>query len=311
MRARPACTRRTFLKGAAVMAPAGWALAGRAAERKQADAPAGDLPAVHLGPSLRVSRVLLDEEPFLGRGHRRYLVCKAMYQYYTDDRIAETMDQAAGLGVTAALVRTNGRVLGLLEAYRKRGGKLKHMIAEIICKEAGMESVIRRSRQEGVGAVFLGPKHSDGRIRGAGWDTLKRWLELIKEQNVLVGAATERFDTLALYEKYVGRGLLPIDFYVQTACPTDAYLAEDLDKALEAIQGVDRPVLLRRLMPADAPAADAQRVLEKAWGRLAAKDALCVGIFPRDDPAQLRRYCASAASRPASPVRQALSLSMR
>ena len=283
--------RREFLKRAGLLGAAAARLADPARQALAGPAPPA-VGTIKLGRT-EVSRLLLDEQPFLGHGHRRYLVCKAMFQYYTDERVLAALAEGGELGVSAAVVAHGGRVQGLHKQHVEGGGRVKHLLVEIIAKDVGIESVLGGCGRPGVVGAFVTPGRTDGKIRGAGWDRLKRFLELIREQNVLVGAATAGTDTLELYEKYAGKGMLPVDFYVQTACPSDEYHPRDRLKALKAIQGVSRPVIVRRVMPSDAD--DFRAVFAEVFAHLAPKDALCVSVFPKDRPDQIKQYCALAA----------------
>jgi hypothetical protein len=294
-------TRRAFLKRAGAFGAAAAALgAGRVGPLRAADAPA--MPRIRLAGT-EVSRLILDEVPFTGRGHWRYLVCKAMYQYYTDERILATLEAASASGIDTVLANTSGdgRVMGdLHERHLAEGGKVRNLLVEIISKAAAVEGIPPRVMDKAgphVRGIFVQPGYTDGKVGGNGWDTLARWLQIIRESGAPVAVGVQRPDVLPLYEKYADKGILPVDYYVLSLCPTDRYEAEDRRRALEAVEGVSRPIVARRMMEADAPADEARAILDEVLDRLAPKDGLCVGVFPKDDPRQVRRYADQVAAR--------------
>jgi len=73
------------------------------------------------------------------------------------------------------------------------------------------------------------------------------------------------------------------------------YSAEDRCKAVEAIAQIEKPVVGYKILGAGRfPAAES---LAFALKHLRARDGLCVGVFPRDNPNQIREDVALALGR--------------
>ncbi len=288
-------SRRRFLAHSAAFGAAACLLApcrSQAAGERQAPRPT--VPRIKLGDG-HVSRLILDYEPFTGHGHHRYLICKEMFQYYTPEQMRRTLDEAATYGLNAALVRSpSTRTQPIYETARAHAagdGGVRDLLYEIFGKRAGLESAVRRSgRLEHVTAVCIAPRLTDPILRGGDWRDLRSLLEDIRKQEKLVCAATARPEHLARYDGYVKKSLLPIDCYLLTACPTDDYQENDRTRALEALAGISRPVIVRRIMHADTPAREGERIVRQAFTHLAHKDGLCLSVFTRNDLDQLRRY---------------------
>lgn len=294
-------TRRDFFRAAGAAGAAAWSVGlTRTLWAQATTRPASPtVPAIAIGKQ-KFSRLMLDELPFTGNGHHRYVVCKAMFEYYTPERVLQTLKEAGRCGVDTFCVAPgrNARVLGRDEkvegydAYVADGGRVRKLVVELTGKTAALPSTIRRvADRDHVAGIFLPASKADGIIRGGrGWNSLVSWLQAMRATGRLVGVATSRTDVLDKYEKYAGKGLLPIDFYVQNVCPTFEYRAEDRRKALEAISEATRPVILRRILPADAAPKDAREALAETFEAMAPKDAVCLGVFTKDDPDQVRRY---------------------
>ena len=293
---RQPMSRREFLRRCQAL---GAALAARAAASPlHADRPAPEtMPRIRVG-TFELSRLVLDSQPFFGQGHWRYLVCKAMFQYFTDERIVETLDRAAAAGVDTMLARPGRRdgqdLYKLHEACLQRGGKLTNLLAEHVSKGTGEDYAAGLAAKKDVRCAFIGPGRTDAWFQAGsgGFRTLQRVLGKIDKAGGCTAVAVNDGDLLPDYERYADRGLLKIDLFVQTGCTSHDYPAKQREKALQAIRSVNRPVILRDVLPADAPAGQAQAVIEEVLKRLPRKDGLCLGVFPRDDPAQIDRYAA-------------------
>src|ERR1041385_1411153 len=92
--------RREFLKrgGAIGAAIAIGGAVGAAGEQQKA----ASMPTIRLG-DLEVSRLLLGTNPFFGWAHKEGDVSRLMKEWYTDERIMETLDAAAAQGGTAVV----------------------------------------------------------------------------------------------------------------------------------------------------------------------------------------------------------------
>ncbi len=281
-------TRRAFLKGSAVAAAA-TAVTGLPRGTRATAAPKA-MPTIHLG-DLEVSRLLLGSYPFTGRGHPRFLACRAMYDYYKDEgRLFATLDAAAKAGITAVVARPGGAVpwLEIWPRYRDAGGKLRHWVAECINK-GDQGRVLLRAARAGADACYIQSGRVDPYVLARDFHTLRHWLETAREAGVPLGLATHRADTLLECE----RNHLPVDFYFQslydwTPFPPDdpaaAFRPADREKALAAVRKVAKPVVVFKVLAAGYH--EPRPAFEHTLARLAPKDGLCVGVFTKDDPDQ-------------------------
>ena len=275
----PHMSRRSFLKRSG-LAAASAAAAGAAPTRAEETRPETRMPRIRLG-SLEVSRLILGSNPFWGYAHKGGDVAQRMRDYYTDDRIMDTLDEAAALGVTAVATPPHDRWLRLWKAYRDRGGKMPAWIAQPDGQPEQMEEEVSRAVEASAAAVFIQGERADTQFRDGHFDTLRRWLEHVKALGVPAGLASHRPDTHPEYER---RGL-PADFYFQCFYVPDDYRTEDRQRAVDTIRALEKPVVGYKVLAAGR--LSAQEGLSFAFRHLRTKDGACVGVFPADDPNQM------------------------
>jgi len=276
-------SRREFLRRSALLGAVA-AATGAACPETRGDPEEPPLPTARIG-DLDVSRLVIDSAPFLGYGHPRYLVCKAMYGYYTDEHVALALDAAARFGVNTVLGPPFGREPKFFGQYLDRGGAIRTWIGEVGGKPAAIGSAIKRLASRGPRALFVDADRTDGPMRHGQENTCERWLNALRDTNVAVGVATHRSDLVAVYEKR----RFPIDFYVQTVYRSTERSPESREKAYEAARQTEKPVVMRDLLLADCT--DPESELQYAFEHLGAKDAVAVPFFPQDNPGQIETCC--------------------
>jgi hypothetical protein len=274
-------TRREFIRtGAAVgAAAAGVRLTGGATT---ASAPAKTLPTIKLG-DLEVSRLLLGSNPFLGYSHRKGDWDKRMKEYYTDERIVAAMEEAAAHGITAVVAPPGERWHALWAKYTEGGGKLKTWIAQPHGKAEQMKEEIAGAVRAGAKAVFIQGQRVDEQVKADKLDVVRGWVEHVRTLNVPAGMASHRPDTHLEAQK---RGF-PVDFFFQCCYTNDDWKSEDRDRAVETIARLEKPVVAYKVLAAGAN--KPEDAFAFIFAHLRAKDGLCVGIFQKDDPGQIKQ----------------------
>jgi hypothetical protein len=264
--------------------------------------PAEAMPKIRLG-ALEVSRLILGTNPIAGAGHPSFLRSKAMWTYYGDpEHVWAVLDEAARLGVTAVMGPTSGRWPGLWKQYRRQGGKLKIWIARVCAKV--QEVGIKQAAGRGARAILITCGRTSSTYRRDRYRTYRKWIDEIKACDLPAGFASNRPDTLARWDE----SPLPADFFVQSvyrlARPSSlTFRKPDREQAFETIGRVRRPVIAFKILAAGTR--DARESFRQTFRHLAAKDGVCVGVFPKDDRDQVREDCkltVSLSGRPPSKV---------
>jgi hypothetical protein len=271
-------TRRDFLRESALLGVAAAAALGL--ERSVHADEQLTLPTVKLGDK-EFSRLLMGSNPFWGYAHKPGDVREQMLTYYTDERIMETLDEAARFGITAVVTPPDARWLTLWENYRAKGGKIGGWIAQPHGDVDKMEGEIDRAVNSGVSAAFIQGERADELFEKGDYDRLKQLVEHIRSHEIPAGVASHRSDTHLEYQK---RGL-PVDFFFQCFYPDDDFLAADREKAVAALKQLEKPVVGYKILAAGR--LPAKEGFEFAFKHLAPKDGVCVGVFTKGDPDQV------------------------
>jgi hypothetical protein len=290
-------TRRRFLSETAWIGAA--AAAMRVAGGAQAaNAPPDKLPSIRLG-KLEVSRLILGTNQFWGNAHRPGAIGKQMKAYYTDERIVQVLDAVGEAGVTAVVAGPFPRWLELYPKYLKRGGKCRIWIAQPNWSPEKMKDAITTCAQAGAKAAFIQGVRGDEQFAAGGFEVLRGWLEHIHSFQMPAGIASHRSDTHLEYE----RRKLPTDFYFQCFFRPEQYLPEHRAAAVAAVRKIDKPCVGYKILAAGR--LPAKQAFAFAFQHLRAKDGVCVGIYPPENPhmiqedAQLTRSLSQGAARDA------------
>jgi hypothetical protein len=78
---------------------------------------------------------------------------------------------------------------------------------------------------------------------------------------------------------------VPADFYYQCFFRDDKFLKEDRDRAVATAKQIEKPVIGYKILAAGR--LKAEEGFGFAFKHLRAKDGVCVGVFPKDDPDQV------------------------
>lgn len=241
----------------------------------------GPLPTIRLG-DLEVSRLILGSNPFFGFSHQSEERDEEMRQYFTSERIAETLEAAADAGVTAVAAPVYNDWIETYTRYREDGGRLRTWLAQPDPPAEGMEDAIRTAVDAGASAVFIQGHRVDERFEAGEAGVVGGWVELIKELGVPAGMASH-LHTTHLEAEAEG---FPTDFYYQCLYnPSQGYLAEQRERALDAIRRIDKPVVAYKILAAGRN--DPAEGFATALAGIRAKDGVCVGVFPKDMPNQI------------------------
>ncbi len=263
---------RSGLLGAAVAA-GGVAGIARAADVK---APIR-VPTIKIG-SLAVSRLILGSNPFWGFSHRSPQLDEEMKQYHTDEVIVRVLDEAAACGVTTVTSPPDPRWLDLWAKYRASGGKLPLWISQCHDPPDKMVEEIDRSVKAGAHAIFIQGARTEEQFGQGKFDTLRAWVDRIKEAGLPAGAAAHWPEVHPELQKRK----VPLDFYYQcfyNVSKGDTYRAAEREKAVETIRTLEKPVIAYKILAAGR--LPANEGFEYALAHLRKTDGVCVGIYAK------------------------------
>jgi hypothetical protein len=288
--------RREFLRGAAAAGAAmGFGfeekalqaqLAGSQATSSQTNPPSAsrpeELPTGKIG-DLAISRLICGGNLISGFAHSRDLiyVSDLLRNYFTDDKIMDTLQISESQGINTAILRFDDKVMRLLSKYRReRAGKIQ-WIAQVDADKAEF-SGIQLARENGAVAAFIHGGDCDELVGGKKLDVLAKAVEAIRDNGLPAGVGGHKIDVPIACEN----SKIPVDFYMKTlnaknywsAGPMprhDSVWEETPEKTIEFMRAVAKPWIAYKVLGAGA--IHPEEGFQYAYDNGA--DFLCVGMF--------------------------------
>ncbi len=242
---------------------------------------------------LEISRLTLGSNPVSGYSHISVEKDREMMRYFTAANIKKMLKQAEGLGISTYNGRADHHVRRLLMEYWDEGGKIDWMGQT--CPEVGeMRKGVENAINGGAKACYLHGGHMDYLLANGKLDETKSDIARIKEAGLPAGIAGHTLGVFEWAEKN-----LELDFYMcsyynpipRTDNPEHQHGYDenfddaDRDKMVALIKGLSKPVIHYKVMAAGRN--DPKKALEFVARHLRAQDAVCVGIYPGNDPKEL------------------------
>ena len=249
---------------------------------------------VNIG-DVRVSRFILGSNPFSGFSHQGIEEDSAMRHYYTAARIKETIRNAESLGIDTLIARADQHVIRVLMEYWDEGGTVQWFSQT--CPELGSpESSINRAKNYGAAACYIHGGVADNLFANDKLDRIPPLIERIKEEGMLAGIAGHVPGVHEWAEEH-----LDVDFHMcchYNPIPRDdipehvsgckeAYLEEDRRRMTETVQRLSKPVIHYKIMAAGRN--DPNEAFAYAAKAMRPNDAVCVGVYTKDNPDMLKQ----------------------
>ncbi len=292
--------RRQFLKNslassavvASAMSLEEKALLGATEKSGKSSAGAGvtGLPTGKIG-NVTISRLICGGNLIGGYAHSRDLVyvSSLLKQYFTDEKIVETLEICEENGINTIIVGTSS--FEVLKKYRdERGGKIQWLV-QCVVKPDDLETDVKRAIDGGAVGAFLIGNLGDEWARAGKVDLIGKLLDLIKHNGVVAGVGGHNLGTVMACEE----AKLPVDFYMKTHHSTnywstrrpdqtkdvidnynvDNYWDKEPDKTVEFMRKLEKPWIAYKVLAAGA-------IHPRDGFRYAFQngaDFLCVGMF--------------------------------
>jgi hypothetical protein len=250
----------------------------------------GSLPTGKIG-KVEISRVICGGNLIGGYAHSRDLiyVCSLLMQYFTDEKIIETLEVCEENGVNTIITGTGSAAL-LKRYWDERGGRIQ-WIAQCVPDEKDVTGDVQKAVDNGAVGAFLIGNVGDEWSRSGKVDLIAKVVESAKKNGIISGVGGHELRTPMACEK---AGLNP-DFYMKTFHSTQYWSTrrpdQDLDvidnyafdnywdkypeKTMEFMRQVKRPWIAYKVLAAGA-------IHPKDGFRFAFEngaDFLCVGMF--------------------------------
>ncbi len=242
------------------------------------------LPTIKLG-KYDVTRLIVGGNPFCGNSHQSTQMDKEMRDYYTTQKIKETLYECEKYGINTIQARGDVFIMRLLNEYWNEGGKLQ-WIAQTASELASIPNNVRNIAGYGAIACYHHGSKTDSLYKEGKIDTVKDVLSAIRDSGMVVGLGTHDPDVV----RYAEDNKFDIDFYMisfyNLSKRGEVYLPEDRELACKIIREIDKPVLAFKIMAAGRN--EPSSAFKFAYENIKPIDSIVVGIFTKYFPDQVK-----------------------
>jgi len=284
--------RRGFMKKT-VLASAGAAaamsleeqilLAAEKTPARPAKAAAKGMPTGKIG-KLTISRIICGGNLISGFAHSRDLVYVSalLRHYFTDEKVFATLEACEANGINTAILRLDDRTIGLLEKYRKRGGKIQ-WIAQIKTRDSKLTRDAQKAIDHGAVGAYVQGGVGDRLVADGKTEILGQFVEYARSKGVIGGIGGH---TLAVPMACEKAGV-EADFYMKTLHGTsywshssmegthDNVWAATPDKTIAFMNTVAKPWIAFKVLAAGA----INPTVGFKYAFRGGADFACVGMF--------------------------------
>jgi hypothetical protein len=242
------------------------------------------------GVNEEISRLVLGTNPFYGFSHFSANLDFSMREWFTPERICETMRRCAPYGINAFNYVNLGRSTQDFRRFLDEGGKL-HLIAQIIGDPAPTWKEFRPL------AMYNQGEQVDKAFLAGQMDTVKEWCKKARDLGTLVGVGTHKPEVIAYVEE---RGW-DVDFYAgclynrtrtmdewkqvlngeTQEMPQETYLRSDPARMYKVMRQTKKPCFAFKVLAA-ARIGDkgVEQAFRTAFENLKPIDGIFVGMWP-------------------------------
>lgn len=177
--------------------------------------------------NVELSRLMIGGNLVSGFAHSRDLiyVSKLMKSYFTDDKIIETLFLSEEAGINTAALRCDDHIIGVLNKYRKQGGKIQ-WLAQTYPKGTDFSNISLAVDNGAVGAYVMG-NNAEQYLDNNGIEVLGNAIEFIRKQGIIAGTAAH---TIRVPVACTENGIKP-DFFMKTYHNNSYWTASPIDPA--------------------------------------------------------------------------------
>lgn len=242
------------------------------------------LPTVAFGPH-QITRLCIGGNPFSGFSHQSPERDAEMMDYYTVDRIKQTLVECETAGINTCCLRTDAHIWRMLREYRNGGGTL-HWFAQMGVGADDYKANLNQAAANGAIAYYIHGAVTDNCYAAGDLDPIREMVDTIHERGLLAGLAGHAPEGhLAVYEAGI-----PADFHVVSFynCGSlhdgkgEKFDRGDVPAAVRAIQQIDKPCIAYKILGAGR--VDAAEAFEYAFANIKPGDIVNVGMYTGDNP---------------------------
>lgn len=235
---------------------------------------------------LEVSRLIIGGNPFSGYSHQSAERDEEMMDYYTTERLKETLNRAYEAGINTTVMRSDTHIHRMLREYYNEGGQIQWIAQVGRDSEAmSLEQAVDRAVSAGADAVYMHGALLDSFYDDSREDRVRQLVDHIHSHDLPAGFAGHSPEA----HLWADKSDAELDF--QTVCfyncgslhdgEGDKFKPEDPPKAVEAIRQISCPVLGYKIMAAGR--VEPREAFEFAFNTIKDTDAVVVGMYLGDN----------------------------
>jgi len=241
-----------------------------------------------------ISRFLLGGNPFSGFSHQTRERNKEMLDWYTMERIKETFRLAERAGVTAHLGRGDHFIMRALHEHWNEGGNLTWVCQT--CPEVGsIQLGIANALSGGAKCCFLHGGEMDFRVAGGDTEAIREGIATIKDHGMAAGVAGHDTGTIRWAADNLELDFFMTSYYkpedrtrsAMASGDEEQYREKEREAMCALIQELPRPAIHYKVLAAGRN--DPKEAFEYVADAYRPGDAVCVGVFTRDDPDMIQK----------------------
>ncbi len=243
---------------------------------------------------LTVSRFTIGGNPFSGFSHQGVDRDKEMRDYYTNERIIQELKKAEMLGVNTNLARTDAHIMQVIKEYRQEGGKMQWFAQT--AAELGIDQAIQNAIDGKAVACYLHGGVIDNYYTNGKLDLIPDAIKKIKDAGMCAGIAGHNPEVFRWADENLDCDFYMCSYYNPIYRGDDArhrhgmdekFREEDRRKMIETITCLSKPVIHYKILAAGRN--DPEEAFKTTCSAMRPNDAVCVGIFGKDDPGMLAK----------------------
>ncbi|HUS80861.1 MAG TPA: hypothetical protein VM283_06305 [Armatimonadota bacterium] len=232
-----------------------------------------------------VSRLIIGGNPFSGFSHQSGERDQEMMNYYTVERIKETLRRAESAGINTTIMRSDNHIHRMLREYYNEGGALQWIAQIAGDREAPDWGVaVRRAVAAGAKAAYLHGGVLDACFADRDAGGFAKLVDVMHEGGVPVGTAGHSSEA----HLWAHELDLPLDFHVVCFynCGSlhdgkgEKFKPEDPPHAVAAIREINKPCIGYKIMAAGR--VEPREAFEYAFANIKPGDCVNVGIYRGD-----------------------------
>jgi hypothetical protein len=244
------------------------------------------LPRIDLA-GVMVSRLIVGGNPFSGGSHQTAELSREMRDYYTVERIKATLRECEAEGIDTFLGRADNHIQRMLAEYWNEGGTIQ-WIAQTCPERASACDNLRQAAGTGARCGYLHGGHADRLVEAGDFETIREVLSVGTELGLVMGVAGHDPRThVEVVERELGAQFHCCSFYNLGGARGEVYLPEDRERMLDTVQTIPAPVIGYKIMAAGRN--EPEEAFTYAFRRLRPTDAVCVGVFPKHRPDEIKQ----------------------